>query len=155
MTYHTRLTINEQLQMLGDTIRLKRKRLKVSATAAAESAGVSRVTWHRIEKGEPSVSAGAYFSALTTLGLIAKVEDSVATSETPEHDFSESLPLNIKLTDFPQLKSLAWQVHDVDVLSPKEVWGIYQRNWRYLEQSELLPHERLLIKALQRVYEEI
>jgi len=36
----------------------KRKALRVSATVAAEAAGMSRVTLHRIEKGEPSVTMG-------------------------------------------------------------------------------------------------
>ena len=54
----------DQLTALGNAIRIQRKKLKVTVVTAAESAGLSRVTWHRIEKGEPSVSAGAYFSAL-------------------------------------------------------------------------------------------
>jgi transcriptional regulator with XRE-family HTH domain len=36
------------------------KALKVSATTAAEAAGMSRMTLHRIERGEPSVTMGAY-----------------------------------------------------------------------------------------------
>ena len=42
-----------RLQDLGARIRARRKSLGVNATAAAESAGMSRVTLHRIEKGEP------------------------------------------------------------------------------------------------------
>jgi len=40
---------------IGDDIRRQRKALKVSATAAAESAGMSRLTWYKIEKGEITV----------------------------------------------------------------------------------------------------
>ena len=35
---------------VGEQIRAHRKSLKVSATTAAEAAGMSRVTWYRIEK---------------------------------------------------------------------------------------------------------
>ena len=49
----------EALAELGAALRLRRQSLKVNATAAAEAAGMSRVTFHRIEKGEPSVTAGA------------------------------------------------------------------------------------------------
>jgi DNA-binding XRE family transcriptional regulator len=38
---------------LGEWIRTQRKPLKLSASVVAEAAGMSRVTLHRIEKGEP------------------------------------------------------------------------------------------------------
>ena len=49
----------EKLALLGQQIRAHRKSLRVSATATAEAAGMSRVTLHRIERGEPSVTMGA------------------------------------------------------------------------------------------------
>ena len=48
-----------RLLALGEQLRAQRKRLGVSATTAAEAAGMSRVTLHRIERGEPSVTMGA------------------------------------------------------------------------------------------------
>lgn len=59
----------ELLQSLGQQIRAHRKALKINATVAAQSAGVSRVTWHRIENGESSVSMGSYAQAAVVLGL--------------------------------------------------------------------------------------
>ncbi len=59
----------ESLIALGQQIRTYRKALRINATAAAEAAGMSRVTWHRIERGEPSVTMGAYVNALNALGL--------------------------------------------------------------------------------------
>ncbi len=44
--------LTRDLLTLGERLRAARKGQKVSATAAAESAGMSRVTWHRIERGE-------------------------------------------------------------------------------------------------------
>ena len=61
--------LESPLVTLGHQIRAHRKALGVNATVAAESAGISRVTWHRIEKGEASVAMGAYAKALDTLGL--------------------------------------------------------------------------------------
>ena len=58
-----------QLQALGAQIRSQRKALRLSATVTAEAAGVSRVTLHRIEKGEPSVTIGAWCSAMAALGM--------------------------------------------------------------------------------------
>ena len=53
---HIDNTAQARLRQLGEQVRLQRKALRISATAAAEAAGMSRVTWHRIEKGEPSVT---------------------------------------------------------------------------------------------------
>ena len=55
--------------MLGDEIKTVRKRWQISVSATAEAAGVSRVTLYRIERGEPSVTVGAYANVLAALGL--------------------------------------------------------------------------------------
>ena len=141
---------NEQLAALGGAIRMQRKKLKVTSVAAAESAGLSRVTWHRIEKGEPSVSAGAYFSALAVLGLQARVHSNSAPTTSLAED---AVPLKIPFKDYPQLKFLAWQIHGTEYLTPKEAWGIYQRNWRHLEEEKLDDHESQLIRQLQNLFE--
>ena len=62
-------TCTAQLQALGAQIRSQRKALRLSATVTAEAAGVSRVTLHRIEKGEPSVTIGAWCSTMAALGM--------------------------------------------------------------------------------------
>jgi transcriptional regulator with XRE-family HTH domain len=59
----------DKLIALGQKIAAHRKALGISAAAAAEAAGMSRVTLHRIEKGQPSVTMGAYVIAMTALGL--------------------------------------------------------------------------------------
>ena len=41
-------------------LRALRQELKVSTRETAEAAGLSRVTLHRIERGNPSVTVGAY-----------------------------------------------------------------------------------------------
>jgi hypothetical protein len=58
------------------------------------------------------------------------------------------IPARIKLADYPQLKQLAWQVHGTDELTPREALGIYQRNWRHLDESLLTQREKELIEAL-------
>src|SRR5690554_3292462 len=56
------------LQAMGARLRARRKALGVSAIAAAESAGISRVTWYRMEQGEPSVAGGIWASAAAVHG---------------------------------------------------------------------------------------
>ncbi len=67
--------VTEQLAALGALVRARRKALKVSATALAEVAGMSRVSVHRIEQGEPSVTMGAYLNVLAALGMVFSDND--------------------------------------------------------------------------------
>ena len=62
-------TVAARLVAIGARIRARRKTLGVNGTTTAEAAGMSRVTLYRIERGEPSVTMGAYIGALDALGL--------------------------------------------------------------------------------------
>jgi len=62
------------------------------------------------------------------------------------------IPLRIHLSDFPQLRKLAWQVSGVDTLTPAEALDIYERNWRHLDESALIDEERKLINGLKLVF---
>lgn len=135
-----------RLTDLGQRIREKRKRLGVNATSTAEAAGMSRVTLHRIEHGEPSVTMGAYLSAITALGLELELID--PANERQRADTAAALPPSIKLADYPQLQRLAWQLHGVKELSPQEALDLYERNWRHVDQSAMGAQERLLVKML-------
>ena len=138
---------------VGEQIRAHRKALRVSATTAAEAAGMSRVTWYRIEKGATSVTFGACLSALTVLGLDLQIVQAAGNNFNSDYDQNntESIPVQIALTKYPKLKQLAWQVHGVNTLSPREALNIYERNWRHLDLETMEPHERNLVNALRQV----
>lgn len=142
-----------QLQALGTQLRARRKALRVSSTAAAEAAGMSRVTLHRIEKGEPSVAGGAWAHAMAALGmtlLARNAEDGEAAGgRAGPADLAEWIPVRVRLADYPQLKALAWQVHGTDALSPLEALGIYERNARHLDTAAMSPAEQALLQALR------
>lgn len=57
------------LGLLGENIRLARLRRHLSASMIAERAGMTRMTLRAVEKGEPTVSFGAYANVLFSLGL--------------------------------------------------------------------------------------
>ena len=134
------------LAALGERLRAERKRLGVSAVTAAEAAGMSRVTLHRIERGEPSVTIGAYANAAAALGLTLGVAgpQPAAPGRTPPAD----VPQRIRLDDHPQLARLAWQVGDAAEVTPEEALNLYERNWRHVDQAALGPNERALIHGL-------
>jgi transcriptional regulator with XRE-family HTH domain len=57
------------LEKVGENIKLARKRRSLTTIQVSERAGIDRSTLVRIEKGDGSVSLGAYFNVLRVLGL--------------------------------------------------------------------------------------
>lgn len=145
----------DKLIAMGKQIRAQRKTLHISATTASEAAGMSRVTLHRIENGEPSVTIGAYLNAMAALDMnfdIIKPTDLAANksdAKKPDDDRKGLIPARIRLADYPELKQLAWQVHGTDELTPVEALSIYERNWRHVDAQNLEPRERDLVDALR------
>jgi transcriptional regulator with XRE-family HTH domain len=139
--------LSATLSALGQRLRARRKALGVNATTAAEAAGMSRVTLHRIERGEPSVTMGAYLSAAAALGLTLQLLD----PHDPGGKLADEqpvLPATIPLGDYPQLKRLAWHLQGTTELTPKEALDLYERNWRHVDPKAMDPRERALVKAL-------
>jgi transcriptional regulator with XRE-family HTH domain len=136
-----------KLLALGEQLRAQRKRLGVSAVTAAEAAGMSRVTLHRVERGEPSVTMGAYLNAAAALGLQLGLVDAPPRSSSRGRQ-EAAVPTRIQLADHPQLARLAWQYQGASDVSAAEALNLYERNWRHIDQSALAPHERALIQSL-------
>jgi DNA-binding XRE family transcriptional regulator len=89
---------------LGTQLRAQRKALKVNATVAAEAAGISRVTLHRIEKGEPSVTMGAWANVAAALGMQFNLEQQqLRYAPTNNSSAKGWWPVRIALADYPQL----------------------------------------------------
>ena len=58
----------KKLSLMGEQIKLARLRRNITEDLVAERAGLSRATVWKIEKGDPTVSMGAYASVLIALG---------------------------------------------------------------------------------------
>lgn len=134
----------KRLALLGKRIRVARKRQRVTAVAAAQAAGISRVTLHRIERGEPTVAVGAWVAVATALGMNFDLLDAKAVVGR------KKLPRKVHLRDFPQLQKLAWQLQGIDEISPQQALDLYERNWRHLDRADLSDDEAALIDALSR-----
>ena len=130
------------LTALGERLRRERKRQKVTAVAASEAAHISRVTLHRIERGEPGVAIGAWIAAADALGLAFDLAD---TKPAPRR---VALPNPIRLADYAQLKKLGWQLRKDAELTPEEALDLYERNWRHVDVDRLAGKELSLIRAL-------
>lgn len=140
-----------RLRQLGEAFRARRKALGVSAVAAAQAAGISRITWYRMEKGEPTVTLGAWANAAHALGLDwpgLPADGQGARLPGP----GRWLPLDIPPDDHPELRRLAWSVTGRATLTPREAWAVYQRHAGDLDPKRLTPRERALFDALAEVF---
>lgn len=134
---------------LARVLRQRRKVLGVTVQNAAAAAGMSRDTWHRMERGELTVTIAAWFNALATLGLRFGV--GLNTPDT-EPGATDAIPLAIALADYPQLAALAWQMGEKTVLTPREALDVYERNARHLNVEALSARENALIENLRRLF---
>jgi DNA-binding XRE family transcriptional regulator len=66
------------LRQLGENLAVARARRKESQRAWAQRIGVSVPTLIRLEKGDPTVSMGAYASALWLMGRVQALADVAA-----------------------------------------------------------------------------
>lgn len=148
-------TAAEELVRLGAGIRAQRKRLRISSIATAEVAGVSRVTLHRIEKGEPGVAIGAWVRVIRALGLHFSATTEPAAAPEPAAETGAWLPTRIRLADYPQLRSVAWHIQGIDTLRPQDAHALYQRNARHLEPDRMSPAEHALLQALNTVFGDV
>ncbi len=131
------------LECLGARLRERRKALGVTVVACAEAAGVSRVTVHRIEAGNPSVTIGAYINVAAALGLHLVV---------PILDAPAAEPATITVGDYPGLRTLAWQTDAGTTVTETEALNLYERGWRHLNQEALTDHEKAFIQHLADAY---
>lgn len=62
--------VRETLVTIGQNLNTARRRRSQSRDQFARRVGVSRATVERVEKGDPGVSAGTYFTALWAVDLL-------------------------------------------------------------------------------------
>src|SRR5881227_463708 len=96
----TPVPVARVLRKLGHDLRDARRRRRIPVAILAQRSSISRMTLNKIEKGEPTVSAGAYATVLFSLGMSGRLAD-VAD---PRHDAvgreleEERLPQRIRLS---------------------------------------------------------
>ncbi len=94
------IPVARAVRKLGQDIRDARRRRRIPVAIQAERASISRMTLHKIEKGDPGVSLGNYAGVLFALGMA----DRLADVADPRHDAvgreleEEHLPERIRLS---------------------------------------------------------
>ncbi len=143
--------IKEFLRLLGKQIYVRRRMIKVSAVSTAEAAGISRMTLNRIERGEASVTMGAYINVIFVLGLeLSLIDVKQINIASNSNDLKKDSKVSI--SRYPQLKKLAWQINKKREITLKEALSLYERNWRHIDIAELNPNEQKFIQNLLTLF---
>jgi transcriptional regulator with XRE-family HTH domain len=147
------------LAELGERLRRARLRRSLTAAEVASQAGITRVTLHRLERGEPAVTIATLLKVMAGLGMSPDfallARDAGVAAGSPPHTEpgrptrSASAPRRVRLARYPQLARLAWQLSpSVRELDAAEAFALYERGWRHLDLESMEPHERALLKRL-------
>jgi len=148
------------VEALGERLRLARRRRKMTAHQVAVEAGITRVTLRRVEAGEPGVLMGTYLRVLTTLGLsqdlILVARDDTLGRRLQDEELTRSAApktkraQRIRLANYPMLREVAWSTDQEAVLTPREAFALYERNWRHIDREAMNRRERNLVERLTK-----
>jgi hypothetical protein len=64
---------------------------------------------------------------------------------------ADAVPARIQVARYPLLKDLCW-TGVVNELPARQVFAIYERNWRFVDRKALKPRERVLLDGLIRQF---
>ncbi len=67
--------VQRSLAKFGSDLSIARRQRRFTGAMMCERVGVSKATWQRMEKGDPTVSLAAYAQALFVLGFGAPFAD--------------------------------------------------------------------------------
>lgn len=141
-----------RLCALGERLRKARLRRHLSAAEVAARAGITRVTLHRAEAGQPAIAIGNLVKVLAILGLDEDLEgvaaDAALKRSTPDETLRPRRERRIRIADYPQLRQIAWHLAPDSQVSPQEALSLYERNWRHVDADMLDAKERRLIAQL-------
>lgn len=60
--------------------------------------------------------------------------------------------MQLYIAEYPQLRLIAWNRQDDDLIEEDEALALYERNWRYVDQTQLSLKEQQLIDRLVKQY---
>ncbi|MEG3190932.1 helix-turn-helix domain-containing protein [Lysobacter sp. D1-1-M9] len=116
---------------LGNALRTARQAEGLTQAQLAQRAGIARQKLIQLEQGKPGVAMAAYTAALDALGLQLALQ-----------------PTQLRITDYPQLKRLAWNRPGDDLVTERDALALYERNWRLVDQEQMPARERELLQRL-------
>ncbi len=58
----------------------------------------------------------------------------------------------IRIGDYPELRLIAWTFTEDTLLTEEEIFGIYERNWDYVQTDKICAEEQNFIDRLTVKY---
>jgi len=58
----------------------------------------------------------------------------------------------IALSQYPQLRFIAWNRRDTDVIGEAEAFALYESNWRFVDVNSMTADEHRLLDMLTKEY---
>jgi hypothetical protein len=83
--------------------------------------------------------------------VAAKLSAAARTAGFPEALDALLDQIVIRLADYPALRDIAWNRAD-EYVPAREAFGLYERNWRFVDPGGLGDRERALIQWLAQRY---
>lgn len=77
------IPVSRALRKLGHDIKDARRRRRIPMAIAAERASISKPTFIRVERGDPTVSIASYATVLYVLGMADRLGDLAAPKNDP------------------------------------------------------------------------
>jgi hypothetical protein len=77
------IPVSRALRKLGHDMKDARRRRRIPMAIAAERASISKPTFIRVERGDPTVSVGSYATVLYVLGMGDRLGDLAAPKNDP------------------------------------------------------------------------
>ena len=91
-------SVNDTFAEIGKSLKTWRLVYALKATQVADRAGISLGTLHKIENGDPSISAAAFFEVVRSLGLLDALAESLdpLNSDLGRARITENMPKRIR-----------------------------------------------------------
>lgn len=87
--------VQERLIVWGKCINTQRLRQRITVADLSTRLGISRTTLLRMEKGDTGASAGAYLTALLTLGIVDQAAPALP-AELWQGDYGQRVKLSLQ-----------------------------------------------------------
>ena len=68
------------------------------------------------------------------------------------NEFMKAAADTFVIGELPQLRLIAWNRNPEDAITGEEAFDLYERNWRFIDETAMLPHERAVLDRLTREY---
>lgn len=144
--------VTDVLKVIGEKIKAERKRLKLPQADTAEASGIDRRTLGRIEKGQSSVTIGAYVTVMNGLNIKLTATTPVDALKEEKQHREQFLPLLINLNEYRALRDCAWHITGEDFVEPSVAYRLYQERITLIDRKLLADKEIALMAALEKVY---